>query len=164
VYDSFGNVTKETNVESVDVLFGYTGRPFDEATGLQNNLNRWYDSWVGTWISEDPIGLAGGDANVYQYVGNQPTGSIDPSGLYEVPVIQPLINYFTGLTKQRRKTLELEAERRRLLQRKAAENPDWISAYAECRRQTPEEVKELMEELAKIAVEDAATTPLHATP
>jgi hypothetical protein len=26
VYDSFGNVTKETNAESVDVLFGYTGR------------------------------------------------------------------------------------------------------------------------------------------
>jgi hypothetical protein len=41
-YDSFGNLTSETNA-AVDFLFGYTGRAFDESTGLQNNLNRWYD-------------------------------------------------------------------------------------------------------------------------
>jgi RHS repeat-associated protein len=80
VYDSFGNVTKETN--AVDVLFGFTGRQFDGATGLQNNLNRWYDASVGRWISEDPIGFAGGDANLYRYVANGATNFSDPLGLW----------------------------------------------------------------------------------
>jgi len=29
----------------------------------------------------DPLGFAAGDANLYRYVGNDPTGMIDPSGL-----------------------------------------------------------------------------------
>ena len=54
-------------------IIGYTGRPLDLVTGLQNNLNRWYDARTGRWISEDPIGFAAGDANLYRYVGNGPT-------------------------------------------------------------------------------------------
>jgi RHS repeat-associated protein len=79
-YDAFGNVISETN-GAVDTLFGFTGKLFDDATGLQNNLNRWYDPAVGRWLSEDPIGFAAGDANLYSYVQNEPTSSIDPSGL-----------------------------------------------------------------------------------
>jgi hypothetical protein len=41
-YDTFGNVTGQA--AAVDHLFGYTGRAYDEATGLQNNLHRWYDA------------------------------------------------------------------------------------------------------------------------
>ncbi len=41
-YDAFGNVTAESN-PAVDSLFLYTARSFDTDTGLQNNLNRWYD-------------------------------------------------------------------------------------------------------------------------
>ncbi len=63
-YDSFGNVTSET-AAAVDHLFGYTGRAFDDETGLQNNLHRWYDPVTGRWASEDPIGFAAGDANLY---------------------------------------------------------------------------------------------------
>jgi RHS repeat-associated protein len=43
---------------AADFLFGYTGRFYDQATGLQRNLNRWYDPSVGKWLSEDPSGLA----------------------------------------------------------------------------------------------------------
>ncbi len=64
-------------------IFGFTGRMFDDATGLQNNLNRWYDAKVGRWISKDPIGFAAGDANLYRYVGNRVTNATDPSGLVE---------------------------------------------------------------------------------
>lgn len=41
-------------------------RPFDPDTGLQNNLNRWYDASVGRWLSEAPIGFAAGDENLYR--------------------------------------------------------------------------------------------------
>ena len=65
---------------AADFLFGYTGRFYDQATGLQWNLNRWYDPSVGKWLSEDPSGLAAG-ANPYEYVGDAPTDGTDPSGL-----------------------------------------------------------------------------------
>ena len=42
VYDAYGNVYDETD-DTVDTLFGYTGRLWDDDTALQNNLNRWYD-------------------------------------------------------------------------------------------------------------------------
>ena len=78
VFDSFGNVTSSTG--TADCLFGFTGRQFDAATGLQNNLNRWYDSNTGRWLSQDPLGLRP-DANPYRYVGNARTSATDPRGL-----------------------------------------------------------------------------------
>ena len=80
-YDAYGNIT---NTPAVDILFGFTGRLFDEDTGLQNNLNRWYDAKVGRWLSEDPIGYRGGDFNLYRYVGNSPLARTDPMGLKQV--------------------------------------------------------------------------------
>jgi RHS repeat-associated protein len=79
VFDSFGNLLSETN-GSVTILFGFTARPFDVESGLQWNLNRWYVSTLGVWMSEDPIGL-GPDSNPRRYVENQPTMLTDPSGL-----------------------------------------------------------------------------------
>ncbi|MEM9828735.1 MAG: RHS repeat-associated core domain-containing protein, partial [Planctomycetota bacterium] len=78
------------------VFFGYTGRLFDSETDLQNNLNRWYDADTGRWISQDPIGFAAGDANLYRYVGNGPTNATDPSGLEEFQPIN-LIPQASGL-------------------------------------------------------------------
>jgi RHS repeat-associated protein len=87
VYDAFGRVTSQTD-PTVGTLFGFTARPFDRDTGLQNNLNRWYDAETGTWISEDPKGFAAADANLYRYVGNQVTVAVDPSAL-EPPTRYP---------------------------------------------------------------------------
>ena len=42
-------------------------------------LNRWLDLAAGRWISEDPIGFAGGDANLTRYVGNGVISFTDPS-------------------------------------------------------------------------------------
>ncbi len=89
-YDSFGQLKDETNA-AVDLIFGYTGKQFDEFTGLQNNLNRWYNPRLGKFVSQDPIGFAGGDANLYRYVGNRPPNAVDPSGLVEeFPELRPL--------------------------------------------------------------------------
>jgi RHS repeat-associated protein len=92
-YDAFGNLVSayDASAQSVDVAaaaadesFGYTGRMFDVVTGLQNNLNRWYDPKTGNWISEDPIGFGGDFSNIYRYARNSPTSRVDPSGLDDV--------------------------------------------------------------------------------
>jgi len=96
VYDSFGNRISEvdrnaagsiianTHAAAVDTIFGYTGREWDKDTSLQYNRARWYDPPTGRWLSQDPIGFAAGDANLYRYAGNGPTTKTDPSGLFGV--------------------------------------------------------------------------------
>jgi hypothetical protein len=36
---------------------------------------------TGRWDSQDPLGFGAGDSDLYRYVGNDPTGAIDPDGL-----------------------------------------------------------------------------------
>ena len=55
------------------------GQYYDEETGLHYNLFRYYAPECGRFISQDPIGLAGG-LNLYQYAPN-PLSYIDPLGL-----------------------------------------------------------------------------------
>lgn len=76
--DSFGNGTNPT----FSSRYQYTGREFDPFTGLHSYRARWYDSNLGRFISEDPIGLNGGDINLYAYVGNRPNRFTDPLGLF----------------------------------------------------------------------------------
>ena len=79
-YDSYGNVISESN-PAVKTRYKYTGREFDTETGMQYNRARYYDAAIGRFISEDPIGFAGGDANIYRYVANSPLSANDPFGL-----------------------------------------------------------------------------------
>jgi len=79
--DASGTVIASNNPAAIDTLFGYTGRDWDSDTGLQYNRARWYDPALGRWLSQDPIGFAAGDVNLYRYVGNSPTNATDPSGL-----------------------------------------------------------------------------------
>jgi RHS repeat-associated protein len=76
-YDPYG-VTQITGAAS-DNTFQFTGRENDN-TGLVNYRNRYYNPAWGRFISEDPIGLNGGDINLYRYVGNNPAQLRDPSG------------------------------------------------------------------------------------
>ena len=84
VYDGFGGVVSETD-STVEFRFGYTGRELDEETGWYYYRARYYDPQVGRFVSQDPIGFAGGDVNLYGYVGNSPTNFTDPSGLVPLP-------------------------------------------------------------------------------
>jgi RHS repeat-associated protein len=59
--------------------FQFAGRTLANAS-LYYNRARIYSPATGRFISEDPIGLAGG-VNEYRYVSNNPVGRNDPSGL-----------------------------------------------------------------------------------
>jgi RHS repeat-associated protein len=78
-YDGFGIAT-HTN-SGYAHRYGFTGREYDVDTGLQYNRARYYDSATGRWLSEDPIRLDAGDANLYRYVTNNSINNRDPSGL-----------------------------------------------------------------------------------
>ncbi|MFE6522272.1 RHS repeat-associated core domain-containing protein [Streptomyces sp. NPDC057794] len=58
--------------------YTFTGRE-DDGTGLLYYRNRYYDPQTGRFISQDPIGHAGG-TNLYQYALSSPTTYTDPSG------------------------------------------------------------------------------------
>ncbi|MFC7518492.1 RHS repeat-associated core domain-containing protein, partial [Herbaspirillum sp. GCM10030257] len=57
----------------------FQGQYYDSETGLHYNRFRYYDPDSGRFVSQDPIGLQGGN-NLYQYAPN-PTVWIDPLGL-----------------------------------------------------------------------------------
>jgi RHS repeat-associated protein len=60
-------------------VFQYTGREND-GNGLYYNRARYYNPQFGRFASEDPIGFAGGQPNLYAYAGNNPIKYRDPSG------------------------------------------------------------------------------------
>ncbi len=74
-YDAYGNSAGSTRTR-----YGLTGRERDSLTGLLYYRARFYDPQLGRFISEDPIGLAGG-INSFAYVGNNPVLYRDPGGL-----------------------------------------------------------------------------------
>jgi RHS repeat-associated protein len=78
-YDEFGNVTGDTNPGFQP--FGFAGGLYDRDTGLVHFGARDYDPQTGRWTSKDPVGFAGGDANVYAYCAGDPVNRIDRSGL-----------------------------------------------------------------------------------
>ena len=77
-YDPFGQVVNQE--ETIPNPFKYVGQfgVMDEGNGLLYMRARYYDPEAGRFISKDPIGFAGGDINLYSYVGNNPVNRIDP--------------------------------------------------------------------------------------
>jgi RHS repeat-associated protein len=77
-YDSFGNLANSTG--SAKNFFRHVARDFDTETGLYDYRARFYDSNVGRFLSEDPLGFYGG-ADFYAYTADNPVNLVDPSGM-----------------------------------------------------------------------------------
>jgi len=79
-YSSFGRLESMQN-PSFFQPFTFGGREFDPETALYYYRERFYDSSVGRFLQEDPVGFWGGDLNLYSYVSNNPINWLDPHGL-----------------------------------------------------------------------------------
>ena len=62
--------------------YGWTGREWDQETGLSYHRARYFLPTVRRWTQEDPIGYGGG-INVYAYVSAKPLEARDPNGMEE---------------------------------------------------------------------------------
>jgi RHS repeat-associated protein len=104
-FDALGS-TSELAADSGAVLNMYSYLPFGEqflaqqaignpfqfiaesgVVALSRHINymraRHYQSYLGRFISTDPVGISSGDINLYRYVINAPVSYTDPSGLQQ---------------------------------------------------------------------------------
>jgi RHS repeat-associated protein len=116
-FDSLGSTVGLTGNSGGSYLNSYTYSPFGESLsstgtianpfqfvgqyGVSNGGNglylmgaREYDPTTGRFTQQDPIGLNGGDTNLYRYTNNSPTNFIDPQG---TEALDPVVDLATIL-------------------------------------------------------------------
>ncbi|MCX6382824.1 MAG: hypothetical protein NT023_25645 [Armatimonadetes bacterium] len=80
-YTPFGTVTRPTGTTPTPFQWnGGSGYYQNSATRVYVRARNYYAN-LGKWSTQDPIGFAGGDFNLYSYVLNQVVTWSDPSGL-----------------------------------------------------------------------------------
>lgn len=79
-YEPYGKTTVSGTASAS--FLGFTGRENDATStlSLYNYRARSYSPTLQRFMTEDPIGFAGGDVNMYAYAGQAPTHRRDPSG------------------------------------------------------------------------------------
>ncbi|WP_196892163.1 RHS repeat domain-containing protein [Aureivirga marina] len=109
--DIYGKVRSIEGKRSF-IPFRYQGQYHDHETGLYYNRFRYYCTDIGTFISQDPIGLAGGMPNMYSYV-HDVGAYLDPLGLFETLTIvrvftensQTGVHYYAYFTNSKGKSM-----------------------------------------------------------
>lgn len=76
--DSFGAATIPTDNKLTSNL-RLAGQYQDAETGLHYNTRRYYDPSIGRYITQDPLGYAGG-FNLYNYANGDAINQMDPTG------------------------------------------------------------------------------------
>jgi RHS repeat-associated protein len=81
-YGPFGETITSTGTSPNTLQ--YTGREFDQETGLYYYRARYYDPEIGRFLNEDPLGFEAG-INLYTYCSNNFINFNDPAGLIKIP-------------------------------------------------------------------------------
>jgi RHS repeat-associated protein len=92
-YEPYGTTTTSGAASNNSIT--YTGREYDN-TGLYYYRARYYSPTLQRFISEDPIGLAGG-INTHAYVEGNPISRVDPTGLAPPSGAIALRDYFQSI-------------------------------------------------------------------
>jgi RHS repeat-associated protein len=88
-YDAFGRPTitnasgKVKEKSPIGNSMAFTGRIYDQESGLYNYRARYFHPSLGRFVQMDPVGQFVGGANLYAYVGNNPINYVDPLGLFD---------------------------------------------------------------------------------
>jgi RHS repeat-associated protein len=90
-YDVFGQPSAASSVANP---YLFTGRRYDNETGLYYYRARYFDYYTGRFIQPDPIGYIGG-LNLYTYVKNNPLRFTDPYGFLQM-LIGPSVSAGTA--------------------------------------------------------------------
>ena len=80
VYDSFGNITTETNASNGD-RFKFAGMEYDSTIADYYDYDRTYAQTIGEFTSLDPLEFQAGNTSLYRYTENSPLNFTDDSGL-----------------------------------------------------------------------------------
>ena len=107
--DIYGRIRKENLTNFVPFLC--QGQYVDVETGLAYNRFRYYDPSIGSYISQDPIGLSGWNPTLYGYV-HDTNSWVDILGLKPKEIPLP-------------STIDLKPGTKHVLERHIGNNPDW---------------------------------------
>ena len=99
-YDAWGNIKQNTGsfAFSGSALvndFTYTGREYDNESGLYYYRSRTYDPAIGRFLQKDPLQGKLDDpqtGNHYSYAGNSPVNRTDPSGEEDLVEYSAILN------------------------------------------------------------------------
>lgn len=71
-----------------------------DSSSLAYMRARHYDTAIGRFLSPDPLGLNGGDVNLYRYAANNSPNRVDPTGLSALEQcwnwVEPIVRWRTG--------------------------------------------------------------------
>jgi RHS repeat-associated protein len=101
-FDDFGNLTEFVHydgndnpddvigdvpsfVDTMPIIFA--GHIYNRELGLYDMKARWYDASTGRFLSEDPLGYAAGDLNLYRYGLGDPVNNVDPDGQEAISIV-----------------------------------------------------------------------------
>jgi RHS repeat-associated protein len=78
-YDPYGEIILESGAMKDIFKIRFSSKYLDVETSDYNFGRRFYDPWLGRWLSPDPIEERGGN-NLYCFAANDPINNVDPLG------------------------------------------------------------------------------------
>jgi RHS repeat-associated protein len=103
-YDEYGILS--TSATTTGEVYRYTGRSYDQETGLYYSRARYYAPSIGRFLQTDPVGSKD-DLNAYLYVHGDPMNFVDHNGKWPTEIHESIIDHaFPGLSEHQRETLK----------------------------------------------------------